>query len=323
VTCRKLHTELNRLITTRLAFAIPIYAQDPSLYAHGIKSFAQVYFAFEDAWQDLISQTLSDQNSTNGQPQQRSQQIHRYLSTLVPPGLWRTQRLESDISYLETTFGVSKDAGQNKQSRAFSSHIYEAIKQRPHVLLAYSWVMYMATFSGGRWIRQQLGDAGADFWRIPPTLQSQLRKEKTTPGVSFLCFDGDRDGEDIKIDFKTRLAKADEMLTPEEKEEVIAEAKTIFTNCIGLVEALDEELGTAARVENVKQGSQGGLLDMKQKKPLYERIKENREAMPYAYPTQGVHPLGATICIMLGIGLWFYLFSNDWLPSTTKGLLSG
>jgi len=181
--------------------------------------------------------------------------------------------------------------------------------------------MYMATFSGGRWIRQQLGDAGSDFWRVPPTLQSQL-KDKTTPGVSFLCFDGDRDGEDIKIDFKTRLAKADELLTPEEKEEVIDEAKTIFTNCIALVEALDKELDTAARVESVKQGTQGGLLDMKPKKPIYERIKENREAMPNAYPTQGVHPIAATICIILGIGLWYYLHSNGWLPSTNTFLTS-
>lgn len=204
--------------------------------------------------------------------------------------------------------------GHNEQSQVFSSHIHHVVKERPHVLLAYSWVMYMATFSGGRWIRQQLGDAGADFWRIPLALRSQL-KDKVTPGVSFLCFDGDRDGEDIKIEFKARLAKADELLTPEEKEEVLDEAKTIFTNCIALVEALDKEMDTAARVESIKQGSLGGLLEPK--KPLYERLKENREAMPYAYSTQGVHPLAAALCIILGIGVWYYLHSNDWLPSTS------
>jgi len=243
--------------------------------------------------------------------------VRQYLSTLVPSGLWRSQRLKDDISNLTKTFKVDKTGCVNDQAKAFTTHIHFAARDKPHVLLAYGWVMYMATFSGGRWIRQQLQDAGPGFWRVSETLRSETRD--VTPGVSFLSFAGDKDGEDIKTAFKTQLAKADVLLTPEEKQEVVDEAKTIFENCIAMVEELDRRLDTATRLEDAKDestlGSVGLLLGMG-KKSVHERLKENRESMPNAYPTQDVNPYAAFFCICVGLGLWYFLRSSGWLTSS-------
>lgn len=59
------------------------------------------------------------------------------------------------------------------------------------------------------------------------------------PGFSFLSFDGDHDGEDIKALFKTRIAEADLLLMPEERQDVVQAAQGLFDDCIMLVGMLD------------------------------------------------------------------------------------
>lgn len=120
------------------------------------------------------------------------------------------------------------------------------VRNRPHVLVAFAWVFYMAVFSGGRWIRQQLANAGAEFWTQQASALQGEKSEHSSPlelpGFSFLSFDGDQDGEELKALFKTRLAEAEQILTEEEKLEVIDVAKELFDRCILLVTELDRKV---------------------------------------------------------------------------------
>jgi heme oxygenase len=43
-------------------------------------------------------------------------------------------------------------------------HIETRVRANPHLLIAYAWTLYLAVFSGGRYIRSNLCDAGEDFW---------------------------------------------------------------------------------------------------------------------------------------------------------------
>ena len=52
----------------------------------------------------------------------------------------------------------------NLHQPAFLSRIKQSVRARPHVLLAYAWVFYMALFSGGRVLRGLLEGAGEEFW---------------------------------------------------------------------------------------------------------------------------------------------------------------
>ena len=76
-------------------------------------------------------------------------------------------------------------------------------------------------------------------------------------GLAFWHFDGDQDGEDIKAEFKRRLAALETLFTVDERVDVIEEAKEIFSLCATLVDELDQKLGTdlekVAHVEHLEK----------------------------------------------------------------------
>ncbi|KAK0314528.1 hypothetical protein LTR01_001351 [Friedmanniomyces endolithicus] len=215
------HTELNRLIIARLPLALPARqsgwrrTKSPAVLAQGLAAFAQIYFEFEGAWSAI--ECSQEKHEDGG--------MVDWVASLRPRGLERTPRLHSDLRRLKSSTAPAIGYRQTAPSRR--------LLERPHTLIAYSWVMYMAIFSGGRWIRQQLADAGPDF------------------ELALLSFDGDEDGEDLKRDFKAGLARAEELLSPQERREVMEEAQALFDRCIALVAVLDRE---------VRRQSQRGAL---------------------------------------------------------------
>ena len=94
------------------------------------------------------------------------------------PHLSRTEALVEDGAYLTTLLQEiipdhhhhhhHHDADEHSRKRprlmTFISHIQTSTTRKPHLLIAYAWIFYMALFSGGRWIRAQLYAAGEDFW---------------------------------------------------------------------------------------------------------------------------------------------------------------
>ncbi|RDW88505.1 hypothetical protein BP6252_00537 [Coleophoma cylindrospora] len=88
-----------------------------------------------------------------------------------------------------------KAVAQNAKLAAFIAHTTRSVEKNPHVLLAYGWVLYMAIFSGGRYIRAALQDAGGPeggFWAresspIKPcsaTVQSVHTRPQSGPSQS-------------------------------------------------------------------------------------------------------------------------------------------
>lgn len=123
---------------------------------------------------------------------------------------------------------------------SFLHHIREISAEKPHVLIAYSWVLYMALFNGGRWIRAQLQQA-RESWNLGLDKHSDSTNET---GLSFWYFDGAHDGEDVKDEFKARMRDVEAMLSDEQREDVIREAVVVFRGISRLVEELDEMVGS-------------------------------------------------------------------------------
>ncbi|KAF2647703.1 heme oxygenase-like protein [Lophiostoma macrostomum CBS 122681] len=188
-----------------------------------------------------------------------------FLSTLRPRGLARSGRVKADLETLtglhKTDLDVLLATYPGECVAQFCAHIRRAVRVRPHVLVAYAWCYYMAVFSGGRWIRAQLVGAGEAFWRKGAGIDStshadgekgqgkaeaedSARVGLADQGLSLWHFDGAHDGEDIKAEFKARLAAAEDLFTDDERVDIIEEAKHIFKFSAGLVEELDEKLGT-------------------------------------------------------------------------------
>lgn len=208
---------------------------------------------------------------------------HSLLAYLRLPGLVRSERLRADIRIL-TKFSEHKIdeslqlVSQDGRLAAFIAHIKKSVDEKPHVLVAYAWVLYMALFSGGRYLRallQGAGDLGHEFWERDPSpirpysvtgdrdefrgwgpaefaeqlnisarSRSRIRSEdspsESIPGMQFFSFPGNEDGEDIKLEFKKRMTETEILLTAGEKEDIITEAEAIFQFMVEMVSELDK-----------------------------------------------------------------------------------
>ncbi|KAM3083649.1 hypothetical protein ACMFMG_002235 [Clarireedia jacksonii] len=325
IATRAVHTKLNRLILARLPLALPPFTTNPSIYVSGLLYIAPIYITFESLWQSIIdapnlpicveetrispgggiaeafdSDYLLDSHnshSTNDETSIRSPKVcprtQSLLAHLQLPGLLRSGRLRADIRTLTDTPEHEieeqlKLVANGGQLAEFIAHTKQSVKKNPHVLLAYAWVLYMALFSGGRYLRASLKTAGGfeDFWNRDPSpvrpysvtreaqnftppstaaadeeLRSSARQQTRSnchqmmkkQGLSFFDFVGGEDGEDIKREFKKRIAEAEVLLTEAEKADVIKEAQEIFSFMVMIVSDLDSVCGTTNEdLETVK-----------------------------------------------------------------------
>ncbi|KAJ9638898.1 hypothetical protein H2199_006758 [Coniosporium tulheliwenetii] len=169
--------------------------------------------------------------------------ILAFLSTLRPPGLARSRRLRKDLDALyDTLLPVDLElaaelsgAPEGRQLHEYCVHMREAVTSRPHLLVAYAWVMYMAVFSG-----DGVGHGHGDEEEEEEEGEKGLEKA----GLSFWHFVGEEDGEDIKREFKRRLEGAETVFTAKERRQVVEEAVEIFRRSLLLVEELDGLLST-------------------------------------------------------------------------------
>ncbi|MCJ1391584.1 heme oxygenase [Xylographa bjoerkii] len=236
---RSIHTHLNRLILARLPLALPPKSQSPDIYATGLQRIAPIYLSFESLWRDIVDL----------QPLEASQAIdHRVFSALkhlYMPDMLRTQSLRDDLSCLlhkplEEVDDVLEHL-EGLQLHRFLQHFEQTCAVKPHVLIAYAWVMYMALFNGGRWIRAQLLAAKDSSWRLS-TFDRDSESAEVDPsfGLAFWHFPGDEDGEDIKNEFKARLNDIEGLLDVEQRQDIVDEAMSIFKYLAFLVGELDE-----------------------------------------------------------------------------------
>lgn len=307
-----LHTNLNRLITSRLPLGLPPHTDDSTLYATGLLHFAHIYLTFESLWADLISDyarptspsaSTTDPSpsspmtspllsyllvnpydspslftSTLGAPTPPSPQVASFLSTLRPRGLPRSGRLKKDLQYLldlhSTDLEVLLAKYPGDKVAAFCTHIRKSVNEKPWTLVAYAWCFYMAVFSGGRWIRAGLLRAGDGFWPAQTPEDGIPLAER---GLSFWHFPGLHDGEDIKAEFKLRLEEAEHLFTDDQRVDVIEEAKHIFQLCAEVVYALDYMVGST----QVAQPQSETLLAQAQKEtPTENQVLIERAVTP-------------------------------------------
>ncbi|KAF1983153.1 heme oxygenase-like protein [Aulographum hederae CBS 113979] len=223
--------------------------------------------------------TEEKHSTSQSHTEELSPTLHTFLSTLLPHSLPRSRPLRADLAFLHALSPIETDVllshYPSDAVRRYCEHIRRAVRRRPWVLVAYAWVMYMAIFSGGRWIRGVLGGAGEGFWEAgradggkegmrrevltgktragrgkaepaptptdadADTNEQAQHQELSFKGLTFLSFPGPHDGEDIKALFKSNLEAGETLLSPSQRADIVDEAKTIFEFSIRLVEELD------------------------------------------------------------------------------------
>lgn len=222
---REEHHALNTLIVPRLSLCLSPQVDSPLVYAKGMAAFGNVYFAFEDC---LAA------GRTSGRLDPRLGDMYEILHI---PQLIRTNRLRGDIELIKSRLeepAAREIAAVEDDSKVFYSRIHDLLSTKPHVMLGYTWAMYLALFNGGRWIRRQLASQGPEFWR------------GDQPPLSFWEFEddgsADSEGEHVKVLFQERLLSAASLLRDDEKDEIVEETGRLFKLCSEIVHILDDTL---------------------------------------------------------------------------------
>lgn len=139
---RKQHTELNRLLVHRLPLSLPPYVSTPLLYSKGLVPFARIFLLFEVEW-DLLARHVEERNDS-----EHDRAVKKWLVSLRPCGLPRTARIKDDMKHLSDVAGPSMFATPDL-GEEWTQKMRSLIRRKPHVLVAFAWVFYMAVFSGG------------------------------------------------------------------------------------------------------------------------------------------------------------------------------
>lgn len=107
----------------------------------------------------------------------------------------------------------------------------------------------MAIFSGGRYIRAKLRDAGNEFWTSAAHLENKQESHNSkNPAeeipLSFWNFAGASDGEDLKADYKARILDLEMSLTAEERRDIVDEAVNIMCRLLEIVNGIDVSIAS-------------------------------------------------------------------------------
>ncbi|CAJ2507710.1 Uu.00g088960.m01.CDS01 [Anthostomella pinea] len=210
IATRSVHTKLNKLVLARLPLALPPQADDASQYVSGLLHIAPIYISFESLWRTILDSPVSVEEASTedthvcaacdpaaaakappASPDVHSapdgngldaphrpvicSRIHSLLAHLHLEGLQRSRALQDDLAALtgwssRTLAEQLNDAAESPVLADFLRHTKSSVRANPHVLLAYAWVLYMALFSGGRFIRASLEGVDAAFW-VPASAQ--------------------------------------------------------------------------------------------------------------------------------------------------------
>lgn len=174
-----------------------------------------------------------------------------------------------------------RSVGTSGRLGKLTLHIRDSVNAKPHLLLAYAYCLYLALLSGGSYIRTELMYLKSEFWQETPTPimpnmveckpKSSLKEPKhqstadydaNSHGLArhdstikvpleFLDFDpplGEnprQQTKELKAEFKTRFADAEQSLAEPERKDIIKESVAIFHNLEGVVGQLDKLCGTS------------------------------------------------------------------------------
>ncbi|KAF3162163.1 heme oxygenase [Orbilia oligospora] len=229
-----LHHELNMIIMSRL----PLGLKNPKAFHEGLTSFSILYSSFESAL---------DSHIRNPSTPSRTRAI---LEHVYIPAVHRAATFEADLNKYSPS-SEKDELTKGTPARAYVlNHIRRATTKTPHVLLAYCHCLYMALFAGGQHIKAAIARSAVRKLDLAQHQTVPEEAKKSAPGIALFTFDGRSTKEEQELRQKLRdgIRQAEELLTPKERAEVLAESCEVFKLTRRLVDELDGICGTAPTV---------------------------------------------------------------------------
>ncbi|KAI5810964.1 hypothetical protein DFH27DRAFT_2844 [Peziza echinospora] len=223
---RELHDSINKIVMVRIALGF----RDIRLFREGILSFFYIYQTFEAEWSRLLA--------PDSPIPARKRHI---LNNLYHPVLTRTNAALNDLAFyydLDSTDAALERFSEptTPARKAYAAHIRAVIEKEPLVIISYAHNMYLALFAGGRVIKSRMLSVSGFF----PRKTGLSKAECARLGTHLFTFDVENGKEeDIRNNFKYRLANVEVDITPEETAVIVEESKEVFRQNLLLINELD------------------------------------------------------------------------------------
>ena len=239
---REPHAAIHRMNLSRIALCVPPQVDRPTLYALGLSRYAEIFYGLEEEWVGLIGDPADwvdrgdDDRFTDLDHADSGERIRSMLRLLYIPELLRSRSLRADLSFLES---IDPTVGELLHDRnpgiEVKNYVQHRVRTKPHLLVAWIWILYSAILYGGREIRAQLLKSGSEFWDLSAT---EIKASRTPCPLSFWHIEDD---VAVKTKFRTLIARVDRLLTREEHQEILEESLHIFQKLELLTLTLDDE----------------------------------------------------------------------------------
>jgi hypothetical protein len=197
---------------------------------------------------DWISQdTTTTIKENNPSAPLNTTRIQNMLRMLYTPELPRTKALEDDLRFLSAlcppdtpeTNVLLQSLKDRDTGQRIGQEIRQRVQDKPHILVAYVWILYSALLYGGRDICALLLKAGSEFWGLSDAEIGSCRRA-SCPGLSFWHVDDG--GGEVKARLRARLADVERVLSAQEQQDILDEAGRVFGLLEMLTRSLDEDV---------------------------------------------------------------------------------
>lgn len=227
---RSYHNQINSLINLKIVFAL----RDYRIYRQGIQSFYHVFRTFEECWKLEMEKAATDEKKPSDG--ETTADIYHILSEVWTPAIARTEPLERDLDFYYANDRSKYQTPVMSEQVAFVEHIRKITAEKPHLLLAYGHVMYLALFAGGRILRSNIMKSTGLF----PQIDGLTTEEVATKGTNLFRFQVD-DEDNLRASFKTKFElQTRNNLTEQEKREIMEEAQEIFRRNIACISEIEK-----------------------------------------------------------------------------------
>lgn len=208
----------------------------------GISRYAEIFYGLEEVWVAVIGDPADwidrapDDRIADSCSYGSNERMKSLLRRLYVPELLRTRSLQADLSFLDSMDPVNTklilDPNPGTEIRRY---IDQHVRKKPHLLVAWIWILYSAILYGGREIQAQRFKAGPEFWDLSG---KELKARRTPCPLSFWHID---DASAVKNKFRALILHVDHLLTREEHQDILEESLHIFQKLKLLTLSLDEE----------------------------------------------------------------------------------
>ena len=266
------HASLESIVMSNFRKCLYPSASTPLLYAKGLSYFLGIYSNLDLAIHGHVIAPPGRPVPMNytylleRRASESEEDASEKMFPLFDQCLMCAYALNEDVCRIEEAWKIMEPERLHPRTTPLLTSLTTDMSQRmlnkPHLMMSYAWIFYLAIFSGGRYMRASLQRSFDEAWlsRLDPEV------EKRQAGyLVFWTFGRDeQESDEVRATFKRNFEGMAGKLDEDQREEVVKEAVEIMDRLIEIIEDLGQ-LFDSHRVAPAESGKSAAQVAVAEK----------------------------------------------------------